>query len=56
LTEAADQMKKLIGLKIDFEDVTKRLTEEGVILFVNSYKDLIVAIAKKKENTLLETA
>lgn len=56
LVEAADQMKKLAGLKIDFEDVTKRLTEEGIILFVNSYKDLIGAIAKKKENTLLETA
>ncbi len=56
LSEAADQMKKLAGLKIDFEDVTKRLTEEGVILFVNSYKDLIGAIAKKKESTLLETA
>ena len=56
LTEAEDQMKKLENLKINFEDVTKRLTEEGVILFVNSYKDLISAISKKKESSQLETA
>jgi transaldolase/glucose-6-phosphate isomerase len=56
LQEAADQMKKLAALKIDFEEVAKRLTEEGVTLFVNSYKDLIGAIVKKKEGTLLETA
>ncbi|HVO76159.1 MAG TPA: transaldolase [Ignavibacteriaceae bacterium] len=56
LKEAADQMKKLKDLKIDFEEVTKRLTEEGVVLFVNSYKDLIGAISKKKESTQLETA
>jgi transaldolase len=56
LKEAAAQMRKLEDLNINFEDVTKRLTEEGVMLFANSYKDLIGAIAKKKERTLLETA
>ncbi len=56
LKEATDQMRKLESLKINFEDVTKRLTEEGVVLFVNSYKDLIGAIGSKKNSILMETA
>lgn len=44
-----EQMKKLESLSIDFEKITEELTRQGVDLFIDSYRKLISAIEKKKE-------
>jgi len=46
---AEEQMSKLSSLSIDFEKITHKLTTEGVDLFVDSYRKLVSAIEKKKE-------
>ena len=46
---AEEQMSKLSSLSIDFEKITQKLTKEGVDLFVDSYRKLVSAIEKKKE-------
>jgi transaldolase len=52
--EAKNQMKKLNDLSIDFEKITKKLTDDGVVLFANSFKELIDAIDKKKNEILIQ--
>ena len=52
LDEAKAQMKKIAELGIDFEAVTRKLTDDGVILFADSYRDLIKAIERKKTEVL----
>ncbi len=49
IDEAEEQMKSLASLSIDFEKITEKLTVDGVGLFVDSYRKLISAIEKKKE-------
>jgi len=46
---AEEQMSKLSSLSIDFEKITQKLITEGVNLFVDSYRKLVSAIEKKKE-------
>jgi transaldolase/glucose-6-phosphate isomerase len=52
LGTAKDQMKKIADLGIDFEVVTRKLTDDGVVLFSDSFKQLISAIEKKKGEVL----
>ncbi len=56
ITQSVDaaraQMRKLAELKIDFSEVTKKLTEDGVILFSNSFKELMQEIENKKNEIL----
>jgi len=52
LDEAEAQMKKIEELGINFETVTRKLTDEGVVLFADSFRDLIKAIEKKKSEVL----
>jgi len=54
IEEAKTQMENLADLNIDFENVTKRLTEEGVILFANSFRELMQAIEEKKNAILVD--
>ena len=49
---AEDQMEKIANLGIDFEAVTRKLTDDGVVLFADSFKELINAIEKKKGEVL----
>ena len=49
LSEAKEQMEKLSAHSIDFEKITEKLTKDGVGLFVDSYRKLISAIEKKKD-------
>lgn len=51
---AAAQMKKLAELKIDFSKITKKLTDDGVILFSNSFKEMLNEIEKKKSDILAQ--
>lgn len=53
--EAKSQMKQIAELGIDFEVVTKKLTDDGVVLFADSFKDLIKAIEQKKNEVLQTT-
>jgi transaldolase/glucose-6-phosphate isomerase len=53
LAEAESQMKQIADLGIDFEVVTRKLTDDGVVLFADSFRDLIKAIEKKKSEILL---
>ena len=53
LAEAKSQMKQIADLGIDFEVVTRKLTDDGVVLFADSFRDLIKAIEKKKSEILL---
>ncbi len=46
--EARAQMKKLEELNISFEEVTKKLTDDGVKLFADSFSDLLKTIEGKK--------
>jgi transaldolase/glucose-6-phosphate isomerase len=46
--EAKAQMAKLAELKIDFTEVTKKLTEDGVKSFADSFNDLLAAIERKR--------
>jgi len=50
--EAETQMKKLADHGIDFIEITKKLTEDGVVLFANSFKELMDEIENKKNNIL----
>jgi transaldolase len=45
---ARKQMKSLSDLKIDFSEITKQLTIDGVDSFSKSYRDLLSAIENKK--------
>jgi transaldolase/glucose-6-phosphate isomerase len=49
---AKEQMQKIARLGIDFEVVTRKLTDDGVVLFADSFKELINAIEKKKNMVL----
>ena len=49
---AKEQIQKIAELGIDFEDVTRKLTDDGVVLFADSFKELINAIGKKKGEVL----
>ena len=51
---AKAHMKKLANLSIDFEKITRKLTDDGVVLFADSFRDLINAMEKKK-NEILQT-
>jgi transaldolase / glucose-6-phosphate isomerase len=46
------QMKQIAGLGIDFEAVTRKLTDDGVVLFADSFRELIKAIERKKTEVL----
>jgi transaldolase/glucose-6-phosphate isomerase len=48
LDEAKAQMAKLAELKISFDDVTTKLTEDGVKSFADSFTDLLGTIERKK--------
>jgi len=48
LDEAKAQMAKLAELKIDFEAITKKLTDDGVKSFADSFNDLLGTIERKK--------
>ena len=50
--EARKQMKKLADLNVDFSVITKQLTEKGVVLFAESFKELLNEIDKKKNEVL----
>ena len=52
LDTAKDQMKKIADLGIDFEAVTRKLTDDGVVLFADSFNELVSAIEKKKGEVL----
>lgn len=54
LDEAKSQMNKLKELGIDFEKITLKLTEDGVVLFAKSFKELIDEIERKKNEVLLQ--
>jgi transaldolase len=54
LEGARAHMKKLADLSIDFEQITRKLTDDGVVLFANAFKEMISAIEKKK-NEILQT-
>jgi len=45
-------MKKIADLGIDFEAVTRKLTDDGVVLFADSFNELVSAIEKKKGEVL----
>jgi len=45
-------MKKVAELGINFETITRKLTDDGVILFADSFRDLLNAIEKKKSEIL----
>ena len=47
--EARNQMKTLKDLKIDFSEITKKLTVDGVESFAHSFRDLISTIEDKKK-------
>jgi transaldolase len=49
---AKDQMKKIANLGVDFEAVTRKLTDDGVVLFADSFNELVRAIEKKKGEVL----
>jgi len=46
--EARKQMKTLKDLNIDFSEITKKLTVDGVESFAHSFRDLLSTIEKKK--------
>jgi len=52
LDEAKNQMKELTNLGINFEAITHKLTEEGVVLFADAFKALLNAIESKKAEIL----
>ena len=47
--EARKQMKALKDLNIDFSEITKKLTVDGVESFAHSFRDLISTIENKKK-------
>ncbi len=50
--EAKAQMKKLAEINVDFSIITRKLTENGVVLFAESFKELMQEIDKKKNEIL----
>ncbi len=50
LDKAQAEMKKLKDLSIEFEEVTDKLTKEGVDKFIASYNELISEISNKANN------
>jgi transaldolase/glucose-6-phosphate isomerase len=50
--EARAQMKNLAELNIDFSVITRKLTEKGVVLFSESFKELMREIDRKKNEIL----
>jgi transaldolase/glucose-6-phosphate isomerase len=52
LYTAKDEMTKIADLGIDFEAVTRKLTDDGVVLFADSFNELVSAIEKKKGEVL----
>ena len=50
--EAREQMKKLAELNVDFSVITRKLTEKGVELFSESFKELMQEIGNKKNEIL----
>ncbi len=50
IDKAKAEMNKLKDLSIDFEEVTDRLTKEGVDKFIASYNELISEISNKANN------
>jgi len=55
LEEAEAQMKKLKDIGIDFQEITEKLTADGVVLFANSFKELLEEIDRKKKDILAQT-
>ncbi len=52
LNDAEAHMKKISEIGVNFESVTKKLTDDGVVLFAESFKDLLKAIEQKKAEVL----
>ena len=50
IDEAQNQMNKLNDLGISFDEITDRLTKEGVDKFIASYNELIDEIKNKANN------
>ncbi|MGH7449942.1 MAG: bifunctional transaldolase/phosoglucose isomerase [bacterium] len=50
--EAKAQLAQLKALDIDFNAITKKLLDEGVIAFVKSFKALMTSIAEKRDRLL----
>jgi transaldolase len=48
LPEATNVVKGLSGYGLDFSALMKQLQDEGVVLFSDSYRDLVAAIEKKR--------
>ena len=48
-------MKKLKDIGIDFQEITEKLTADGVVLFANSFKELLEEIDRKKKDILAQT-
>ncbi|MCA1827646.1 MAG: transaldolase, partial [Myxococcales bacterium] len=46
--EARAQLRKLSELGIDLEDVCRKLTDEGLVLFSNALQKLLKAIEAKR--------
>ena len=46
--EASAQLKRLGELGIDLEDVCRKLTDEGLVLFSNALQKLLKAIEAKR--------
>ncbi len=50
--EAKTQLAQLKALDIDFNAITKKLLDEGVIAFVKSFEGLMASIAEKRDRLL----
>lgn len=55
IQEAESQMKKLKDIGINFREITEKLTADGVVLFANSFKELLDEIERKKKEILTQT-
>lgn len=49
LDQAKEQLRMLSELGINLDNITKELLDEGVVKFANSFDQLMVSIAQKKE-------
>jgi transaldolase/transaldolase/glucose-6-phosphate isomerase len=52
LDGAKSHMNHIASVGIDFEAVTRKLTDDGVVLFAESFRDLLRAIETKKNELL----
>lgn len=52
IDEAQAQLAQLKALDIDFNAITKKLLDEGVIAFVKSFEALMTSIAEKRDRLL----